>query len=197
MANRREILQIGIAATAWPLASPAVRAAGIAAAAPVPLYALVVDRRFEESVAFGRRAAALGLATREIDGDMTRLWYDDLYHAWRRGPIAVGGLTANGPMFCFDQLGRDQGMRLVFRAEHRRGHDRVDHDLLGPLGMLGDSAVAADAGPRWPACMADVVARCPSGRAEISTARVTTAAAGRAAGAEPLYTWVLAPARHA
>ena len=199
MPNRREILQIGIAATAWPLASQAVRAAGSGSEDPVPLYRVIYDRRFGDSVEFARRAEALGLPTHAIEGDMTRFWYDDLYHQWQRGPVAIAGLTAHGPMFCFEQLGRDQGMKLVFRAEHRLAEDRVDHDFLGPTSMLAGSARVREAGPRWSACMADVVARCPSGRAELSAARAATVTTGGLGnpGAAPLYTWVVAPARNA
>ena len=57
-------------------------------------------------------------------------------------------------------------MRVVFRAEH---------------GAEADGAA-----------MADVVADCLSGRIEIASA--TRVSATSPSGAEPLYTWVIAPA---
>ena len=119
--SRREFLQIGIAAAAWPIVAQAtdVPAAGIDPRQGTPLLGVVYDTRFAESVAFARRSAALGLQAHAIDGDMTRLWFDEIYHRWQERPTALAGLTAHGPMFCFAELARDVGMRLVFRAEHR------------------------------------------------------------------------------
>lgn len=195
MPNRREILQIGITATAWPFASRAARAAAGESRGPLPLYRVIFDRRFDESIAFGRRAESLGLQTHEIDGDMTRFWYDDLYHQWKTSPVAIAGLTVHGPMFCFEQLGHDHGLKLVFRAEHRVGPAGVDHELSGPSSMLGASMAVSEARERWPACMADVIAECPSGRAESSSARAVTSVPGRITHAErdALYSWVIAP----
>jgi hypothetical protein len=197
MTNRREFLQIGVTATAWPFASSAVRAAAqMPAAEPLALYKVIYDRRFRVSVAFAERAAALGLTLQEIEGDMTRFWYDELYHQWKKGPAAIAGLTAHGSMFCFEQLARDQSMRVVFRAEHKFGASGVEHSLTGPLTMLRDGLALNDRGAQWAACMADVVAHCPQGRAEISHAAAASATAAHdaPADAESLYSWVIAPA---
>ena len=96
---------------------------------------------------------------------MTRFWYDDLYHRWREGPAAIAGLTAHGPLFCFEQLARDLRMRVVLRAE------------LAPA----DSRI----GER----MAELVVR---GRAAISG--LPGADSRPAAAGEPLYAWLIAPA---
>lgn len=199
MPNRREILLIGITATAWPFASRAARAAAGESKGSLPLYRVIYDGRFDESIAFGRRAESLGLPTHEIDGDMTRFWYDDLYHLWKTSPVAIAGLTAHGPMFCFEQLGRDRGLKLVFRAEHRVGPACVDHELFGPLRMLSGSMAVGEARERWPACMADVIAECPSGRTEFTSTRAVTAVPGSITGAgrDALYSWVIAPAMKA
>jgi hypothetical protein len=161
----------------------------------VPLYKVVYDSRFAESVAFARRTRRLGFAIQAIEGDMTRFWYDDLYHRWRRGFAAVAGLTAHGPMFCFERLAWDQGMRIVFRAEHKpAGAGRVEHAITGPIGMLSGSADLSAAGQSWAERMADVVTHCPAGRFEISSATVSTQTTGFGADAESLYSWVIAPA---
>ncbi|HET8697382.1 MAG TPA: hypothetical protein VFO94_07855 [Gammaproteobacteria bacterium] len=200
MTNRREFLQIGVAASALPLAAPAARGseplgALESAASAVPLYKVVYDVRFPDSVAFARRAAAQGVAVQAIEGDMTRFWYDDLYHRWQRGPAAIAGLTAHGALFCFERLALDQRMRVVFRAEHAAAAGAVQHRVDAPLPLLHEArrAAAADA---WAARFADLVTRCPGGRTELGTFDACGPGA-LAAAAEPLYTWVIAPARRA
>jgi len=203
MTNRRQILQIGITATAWPLAATAARATGAGLAGPdaVPLYKVIYDSRFAASREFAGRARSLGLAVHAIEGDMTRFWYDELYHEWLRGPAAIAGLTAHGALFCFDQLARDQGLRVVFTAEHAPNADgTIGHSLEGPVTMLAEHARLAGAEPAWSRALADVVAQCPRGRAEIASRAATTAAGPTTAwdaGTDPLYTWVIAPARRA
>ena len=94
------------------------QAADVPLCQDTPLLGVVYDTRFAESVAFARRSAALGVQVHAINGDMTRLWFDVIYHRWQQQPTALAGLTAHGPMFCFAELARDVGMRVVFRAEH-------------------------------------------------------------------------------
>ncbi len=198
MTSRREFLQIGIAASAWPLATQTALAAGFdglgtapAGSGPsLPLYKVVYDTRFAASVAFGRRAASLGASVQAIQGDMTRLWFDDIYHRWKDSPVAIAGLTAQGPLFCFERLGWDQGLRVVFRAEH--GH--TEHVLSGPQSLLAE-ARSVLSHRDWAAEMATVVTRCPSGRAEIGADAVGCARGSSLPPAdELLYSWVIAPA---
>ena len=119
MRNRREFLQISATATAWPLVAGPAHAAGLVTDARfAPVSAVVYDTRFPESVAFAERLSAQGVETLAIEADMTRLWYDHIYHRWQRGGAPIAGLTAHGPMFCFAELARDVRMRIVFKAEH-------------------------------------------------------------------------------
>jgi hypothetical protein len=83
----------------------------------MPILGVVYDTRFHESRVFAERSRALGLRAHAIAGDMTRLWYDEIYPHWQQRPTALAGLTAHGPLFCFAELARDVGMRVVFRAE--------------------------------------------------------------------------------
>jgi hypothetical protein len=196
MTSRREFLQIGIAASAWPLAVRADLARG-ALAAPVPLYKVVYDTRFADSAAFGRSALAAGHSVHAIDGDMTRLWYDDLYHRWREAPVAIAGLTAHGALFCLERLAWDHGMRVVFRAEHAPSRDALVHELSGPADMLS-AARASVCRADWAAGMADVVAACPAGRAAIESTRAHgPAVAAFGHDADSLWSWVIAPASRA
>src|SRR5881394_394123 len=180
MTSRREFLEIGIAASTWPLATHAARAAGLGEISsaelrrePVPLYKVIYDTRFPQSVAFGRRAAALGVDAHAIEGDMTRLWFDDVYHRWKQAPAAIAGLTAHGPLFCFERLAWEQGLRVVFRAEH------------------GCDAAGALARTDWSAAMAEVVTQCPSGKAELDSIEIASPGAAGTLATEPLYSWVI------
>jgi hypothetical protein len=215
MTNRRQFLQIGLAAGALPLAS---RAALGAAAVPAPtgtpssvppsgaadgvsLYKLLYDSRFADSVAFARRAQARGLPVHEIEGDITSFWFNELDRRWRRGeqagsPVAIAGLTAHGALFCLERLAWDQRMRVVFRAKHTVGPDgSLEHRLSGPVAML-EPAAASIQSEGWAASMADLLAACPRGLTEISS-RCIAAPAGRPVAAETLYSWVIAPAARA
>lgn len=193
MTSRRQFLQIGVAATAWPLVAGAAHAAGVDARLWTPLLGVVYDTRFPESVAFARRGAARGLRTHPIDGDMTRLWYDEVYHRWRERPMALAGLTAHGPLFCFAELARDVGMRVVFRAEHRPAvGGATQHAFTGPVPMLSEALDACGTPTSLWAAMADVVAHCPGGRTEIASAERSSGTASPDTGT--LYTWVIAPA---
>ncbi len=117
MVTRRDIVLGAMAASVLPgfagaLASPsAIR--GLAGESA--LYKVIYDERFPLSVAFGREAMRSGLAVHAIRGDMTDLWYDDLYLQWRRQPVAIAGLTAHGPLFCLERLAWDFGMRVRTR----------------------------------------------------------------------------------
>jgi len=200
MTSRREFLQIGVTASTLPLATQVARAARLGGGgaaelrAPVALYKVVYDTRFPDSVAFGARAAALGADVHPIDGDMTKLWFDDIYHRWRQSPVAIAGLTAHGPLFCFERLAWDQGLRVVFRAEHLRdAGGALANAVSGPASMLG---LARDALGRrdWAVAMADVVTQCPSGNSEIDSFAVAARSPSATLAAEPLYSWVIAPA---
>ena len=130
MTSRREFLQIGLTATAWPIVA---QAGGIRLdeTRGREILGIVYDTRFAASVAFATRSATLGVPAHAIDGDMTRLWFDEIYHRWQLKPTALAGLTTHGPMFCFAELARDVMMRVVYRAEHRpAGGAALVHDTL-------------------------------------------------------------------
>jgi hypothetical protein len=195
MTSRREFLKAGLTASALlPVGAHADLAAlENPAAATVSLYRVLYDTRFPASVAFARRAAARGLAVHAIAGDMTRFWYDDLYHRWRQQPAAIAGLTAHGALFCLERLAWEQRMRVVYRGEHAPAAGGcVAHRFEGPA-PLARAAVAATANAAWAADLADFVAECPRHRAQPSTARSLTARALYAPTSEPLFSWVIAP----
>jgi hypothetical protein len=160
------------------------------------LYAAIYDERFAPSLAFAREARSLGCSVRGLDrGDVTRLWYHDLYHRWRQGPAAIGGLTSPDALFVLETFGNDAGLRLRFRAEHRIAADRVEHRLRGPAELVGQAALGP-AGEHWGARIAHLVARCPGARVTpIERDSVSMHAARAALAPQLLVSWVLAPAR--
>jgi hypothetical protein len=131
-----------------------------------------------------------------MGGDMTRFWYDDLYHRWQQGQAAIAGLTAHGALFCLERLAWDQRMRVIFRAEHAPAADGcIAHRFDGPVGLVPRAAATVD-GASWASAMADVVAECPSaGGGRRMEASAQSASAAAVPLAEPLFTWVIAPAR--
>lgn len=193
MTNRREFLKVGLAATALPMAAQATLATNAEALVAVPFYKVLYDTRFPASVAFARRAESRGLAVYAIGGDMTRFWYDDLYHRWRQGQAAIAGLTAHGALFCLERLAWDQRMRVIFRAEHAPAAGGcIAHRFDGPAGLSARAASAAESAS-WASAMADAVAECPAGRARRLQTRAQSVSAASAPLAEPLFTWVIAP----
>ncbi|HEX5419030.1 MAG TPA: hypothetical protein VFY39_03455 [Gammaproteobacteria bacterium] len=216
MTSRREFLQIGIAAGAWPLApGSALSRPPAAGSSPspsyrfVPLYKVVFDTRFPASLAFAARARELGLGVHGFEGDITAFWYQELDGVWRRasaaqrgeGPpaAAIAGLTAHGPLFCLEHLAWERGLRVVFRAEHAAQEAGViEHRLSGPADMLHEGRHLAAAGEGWAPRLAEMAVRCPRGRTEISSARIRAdVPSGSGALGETLYSWVIAPAARA
>jgi hypothetical protein len=126
---------------------------------------------------------------------MTDLWFHDLYARWKKGPAAVAGLTAHGPIFCLERLAWDQGMRVTFRGEHKvLSVGEVEHSLSGPRKMLRDAANLSDNGKSWGARIARLVAGCPVGRGQDSKVRIKTIMPNSAdLDSETLISWVIAP----
>ena len=113
MTSRREFLKVGLTASALlPVGARASFVGVETRASVVPLYKVLYDSRFAASVAFARRAAARGIAVHAMTGDMTPFWYDDLYHRWRKEPVAIAGLTAHGALFCLERLVATAGQPL-------------------------------------------------------------------------------------
>ena len=165
------------------------------AAATVPLYKVLYDTRFAASVAFARRAAARGLVVHAMAGDMTRFWYDDLYHRWQTGTCR--DRRAHGPR------------RSVLSRAARVGPDACawyfavstrSRRTTASRIVSTDPRLAADERCRcgvreWPGrpALADVVAECPRERGVHGTASALTVGAGTLPASETLFSWVIAP----
>ncbi len=114
MADRRQILKAGLAASAAPLGAFAFTDAEAHAAGPV--HRAVYDERYASSRAFGRMAALKGWPLAPIRGDITQLWFHDLALEWKRRPAAVAGLTGADSLFCLERLAWDAGLRVLWRS---------------------------------------------------------------------------------
>lgn len=192
MGTRRAFLQATAAMTAATAAhAGSMFAPSLFNSAPViPLYRVVVDGRFEESVAFAREAQGLGNAVSMTDGDVTRLWYEELEPRWRSGAAAIAGLTAHGPLFCLERWSWDHGMRVVLRIDHQRKRDgRVRHFVAagGAIERLHRRLTAA--GGDYPAVVARAVNLCPQSSYQVISPREVIC---EPADPEPLISWVIA-----
>ena len=200
MKSRREFLQIGVAALALPISARGAFASSAVLGKPAttPLYKVVFDARFAASVAFSREASKLGAPVHGIKGDITDLWFHDLYARWKQGPAAIAGLTGHGAIFCLERLAWDQGMRVVFRGEHKQvSGGQIEHALSGPESMVRRAARLETNGTEWASLMAEVVTRCPAGRSEVFTTTVSASAAKHTSDPDELISWVIAPVSRA
>jgi hypothetical protein len=199
MASRREFLQFGIAASALPMAGTALSPDLLTSADEfprAPLYKVVFDERFPDSVAFGGEVKRLGVPVHGIRGDITDFWLRDLDIRWKKGPVAIAGLTAHGPLFCLERLSWDHRMRVVFCAEHRHLADgRIEHAISGPDVMLRQAAALVAGGPNWAAHIARVVTYCPASRCQASKTTIIAplSTATHLDDQDPLISWVIAP----
>ena len=201
MASRREFLQMGVAALALPISARAALSTPSSILdgdpAATPLYRVVFDERFSSSRAFAEEAERLGMSVHGIKGDMTDLWYHDLYARWKKEPVAIAGLTAHGPIFCLERLAWDHRMRVVFRADHRyRSDGSIEHALSGPASMLRQaSALSIDTD--WTSQVASLVTRCPAIRSQSSQSNVIGPTVKHADDPEHLISWIIAPIHRA
>lgn len=192
MANRREFMVAGAVAAGG---ASLLGAHGAAAAEPhADLYTVVYDERFPDSVAFARQAQRQGLRISAIRGDVTKLWYDDLYHRWKQGAAAIAGLTSPDALFCLETLGNDAGLRRVLKVEHRPSPGGVEHQLEGPAGLLQQSSLDA-CGAAWAGRMAQLAARCPATRTGRAETLVASEGVPLRTDYPALVSWVLAPVK--
>lgn len=199
--DRRQVLQLGAAGAAVLAVSTRSAAASLIApdALHQPIYKLIHDDRYESGRVFGRAAAELGAPSVAIQGDITDVWYNDLALRWRQGPAAIAGLTSFAALFCLERLAWDAGMRVVFKAEHRRlAGGGIEHRLTGASGYLARWSALERAGADWRATAPRLLLECPEGRCAKSELTVTSRPLATEAGEpEQLTSWVIAPVQRA
>lgn len=165
MTNRREFLQTGVSVSALPLAMKGMLAPGTAAASGtvgyLTLRKAIVDHRYVEARRFGEALAGIGVQAEALrDGDVTDS-YLALDEQWRKRPVPIAGLTQFGPMLVLERLGRERGLRMALRAEHRPRSDGTLAHLLSAAPETLDLAERLQReGLEWPVLTAALAASC-------------------------------------
>jgi hypothetical protein len=215
MWNRRHFLEASVAGSLatgslamGSLLAPAARGANTvigtpdSAGDPQPAAVLgtIIDQRFAPAALLAGALEHAAARIWTIRQDVTQLWYSCLAREWRERGSPVAGLTCYAVLFCLEHLARGEGMRVVFRGEHRAaGGNWVAHSVLDPGGAamappdvaarswttrLADRILLRDAGAPW------------SGRPPAMRARPREyfSRATRAAELpeQVLYSWVIA-----
>jgi len=117
--NRREFV---VATTASVCAVPLIAsghddAAFARTVATLNAYVILYDTRFPGSRLFGAEVARRGGPARAIDGDITRLWFEELAPRWQRGVGTIAGMTTGRTLLCLEQLAWDHRLRVTSRVE--------------------------------------------------------------------------------
>jgi hypothetical protein len=173
--NRRRVLQLGAAGVAGALVNiPGPALGAMRADSYGSLYRAVFDERFEECLAFASEMNRRGVTTSGIQGDVAKLWYEDLRARLLQAPAPIAGLTDRVALFCLEELARDVGMRVFFRVDHmadKSGH--VQHEATGPAPVVEATRTLA-AGSRFGQAMAVLACRCEvSGPTDIAVQKRT------------------------
>jgi hypothetical protein len=140
MTSRRDVLRMGVAgAVLLPLASPKASAPATTRSPDMldnldNVYRVIFDERFPASVAFALDVNRRGIPIHGIRGDITALWYHDLYFHWRNEPTPIAGITTSESLFCLELLARDAGLRVTSR---RALDERLVAWSIGPKGVKG------------------------------------------------------------
>jgi hypothetical protein len=137
MVNRRSVLKIGAATVAGVLVKVPVSDQNLSQTrAQIAFHRAVFDERFAECRGFAAELDSAGVFTSAIRGDVAKLWYDDLRVHLRENRLPFAGLTDRAALFCLEELARDVGMRVIFRADHmidQNGH--TQHTAVGPASL--------------------------------------------------------------
>lgn len=122
MTSRRTFLQAGLTGAVFLSVAPVAWSTPDRPDAD-PLYKVIFDERFPASAARARELAGTDTSLHGITGDVTSLWYHDLYFRWRKGPVRIAGVTTRESLFCLEMLARDARLSVITRQS-------VDDDLV-------------------------------------------------------------------
>jgi len=158
MVNRRRVLKIGAATLAGAAMKMPVSGRNLPPGrAHSAFHRAIFDERFAESRCFAAELHGAGVPTSAIRGDVAELWYDDLRVHLRENRLPLVGLTDRAALFCLEELARDVGMRVIFRADHILDKDgdqigRATARLIGNFDISGhhDPSAQKRTGPFSP-----------------------------------------------
>lgn len=196
MPTRREFLEGGLLAAA--ALTGASAPAFAADSSVVPLYAAIHDERFAASRAFAAEASRGGIVVKTIRGQVHDLWHDDLHHHWNDRPMALAGMTTHDALFLLAMMGRDAGMRVIYRVHHlpQGAGLGARHRAFGPHAMLANQSALAGPEVQWSRAAARIVTAWPRSSVTRHASRSSIDAAARdAVGPDALVTWLMVPER--
>jgi hypothetical protein len=148
MVNRRSVLKIGAATVAGALVKVPVSGRNLSPGREhIAFHRAVFDERFAECRAFAAELRSAGVFASAIRGDVAELWYGDLRVHLSENRLPIAGLTDRAALFCLEELARDVGMRVIFRADHiidenrdRNGNSAVQLSRFDMRGRCDTSA---------------------------------------------------------
>ena len=138
MVDRRSVLKIGAATVAGALVKMSVSGRNLPPTrAHIAFHRAVFDERFAECRGFAAELDGAGVRTSAIRGDVAKLWYHDLRIHLSETCLPFVGLTDRAAMFCLEELARDVGMRVTFRADHSIDQNsHTKHTAVGPASLV-------------------------------------------------------------
>lgn len=198
MTDRRTFLQTGITALALPMIARSAFSLPLSipteTGPTISPYKIIFDENYQDSVAFANEAKKLGAKIHGIKGDITDLWYNDLYHEWKKGPAPIMGMTDENSLFCLEQLAHDQRMRVVFRIDHNYLSDnKIEHVISGITEVPSEISNLENDGPAWNIQIANVVMQCSANRSRSTCAKLVTELKRPVTDTQSLVSWVIAP----
>ena len=134
MIGRREFITHSAAFGVLPLAGPWAASEDIVWSS---LYKVVYDERFELAKSFASRAGDYGARLHAINGDITELWFGDLYKRWRKAPVFLAGITLESSAVQLGYFARDQ--RHVLRYMTRVVPDGTGFGASETTALLTES----------------------------------------------------------
>jgi hypothetical protein len=193
MSNRREFLQMTLAASSLPaFAAPENQPASAARPARrVRVDDVIVESTSPMAIAFGNEATRFGFEVRGIADDVTDLWYHHLFVRWNGGQAVVAGLTLSTSLFCLETLANDYGMRLWFRADHTTLPNGQGQCEISGARRLVELAAAFSGD--WVCGFAGLLAALPPWEPGKSYANIVDPASDRVWDPGPMVSWIIAP----
>ena len=76
---------------------------------------VIVDRSLPQAAGYAAAAMLQG-DVRLFERDAAGLWMREIEPRLRAGPVAIGGLTGRGTLFCLELMARDYGAEVVQRS---------------------------------------------------------------------------------
>jgi hypothetical protein len=119
-------------------------------ASPVPAMRfnkVLYDGRTTAGLAFAAEARRHGADVHAVEGNVTRVWFNELQPQWQATHVPTAGLTDFNSWFVLDMMARDAGMRTVYLAHHESTPQGHVHRQFGPHSII--KAPLGSTAPQW------------------------------------------------